>query len=104
METSISSRQMINQRETRALETLADIASLANKLAHQLHDTPYQSSLYAIKVMALSSLLVSGDAKVESVLNRNVAGFSFFGRKLHSPLKKLGPDARTIAEQQITEL
>jgi hypothetical protein len=90
--------------ESGALEALGEIACVSNKLAKLLEGTPYQCLAYDIKILALSSLVVSGVANPKGRHAGGTVGLTFFGRQLHCPPGRMSAGARALLARKCADV
>jgi hypothetical protein len=83
-----------------ALETLTQLAFLANDLAKQLKGTPYRAVAYKMKATALSSLVVNAAATPNGFDLDGTVGLDLVHGRLHCPVSALTPKARTLVHRK----
>jgi hypothetical protein len=84
------------------IETMAETASLANRLAKRL-DGPSRTAVYQVKADACSLLLVNHWALVDGVRPGGVVGLTILSAartRVHVPTRSLSAEARAIVRAQ----
>lgn len=87
---------------TADVQTLCDVAFLANRLAKQLTG-PDRFLAYRIKSAALSSLILAGAARPNGFQADSIVGLDIFGAthsRLHVPMSHLRHDAQALIRRQ----
>jgi hypothetical protein len=82
-----------------SLQTLSNIAFLANRLAKQLSGRE-RALAYQIKSEALSALVMNGVATVNGFHPDNTLGLDFFNSRLHCPYSSLTPQAQSMIDRR----